>query len=96
MFCLKSSPFSHIGGPKGEALHLSIESNILGSLHNFNFFWQWANQIGSLQNKKGWNCEAPPTKKNKYSCDIHHQTPQETYVIFVDIKINAMYIKKFL
>jgi hypothetical protein len=27
-----------IGGPKGEALHLSAESSILGSLHSFNFF----------------------------------------------------------
>jgi hypothetical protein len=27
-----------IGGPKGEALHLSIESSILGSLHSLNFF----------------------------------------------------------
>jgi hypothetical protein len=23
----------------------------LGSFHNFNFYWQWANQIGSLQKK---------------------------------------------
>ncbi len=28
-----------VGGPKGEALHLSIESSILGSLHSFNFFF---------------------------------------------------------
>jgi hypothetical protein len=28
-----------MGGPKGEALHLSIESSILGSLHGFNFFF---------------------------------------------------------
>jgi hypothetical protein len=39
------------------ALHLSIESSILGSLHNFNFFLQWANQIA----KKSWTCQAPPT-----------------------------------
>ncbi len=30
---------TYIGGPKGEALHLSIESSILGSLHCFNFFF---------------------------------------------------------
>jgi hypothetical protein len=39
---------TYIGGPKGEALHLSIESSILGSLHSFNFLLQWANQSGSL------------------------------------------------
>ncbi len=38
--------------PKGEALHLSIESSILESLHSFNFFWCGANKIGSLQKKK--------------------------------------------
>jgi hypothetical protein len=43
--------------------------------------------------KRGWSCEAPPTKKNKYSCDIHHQTPQECYLIFINIKINAMHKK---
>jgi hypothetical protein len=39
-------------GQRGEALHLSRESFILGSLHSFNFFLWWANQIGSLQNQK--------------------------------------------
>jgi hypothetical protein len=43
---------TYIGGPKGEALHLSIESSILGSLHSFNFFLQWANQSGSLGKTK--------------------------------------------
>jgi len=43
---------TYIGGPKGEALHLSIESSILGSLHSFNLFLQWANQSGSLGEKK--------------------------------------------
>jgi hypothetical protein len=49
----QSPPFlTYTGGPKREALHLSIESSILGSLHGFNFFFlQWANQIGSLQKK---------------------------------------------
>jgi hypothetical protein len=62
--CFAQSPplLTYIGGPKGEAFHLSIESTILGSLHSFNFFLQWANQIGSLhpkKKKKTW--EAPPT-----------------------------------
>jgi hypothetical protein len=52
MFCPKSSPSHLIGGPKGKALHLSIESSILGSLHSFNFFLQWANQTGPLQKKE--------------------------------------------
>jgi hypothetical protein len=30
---------TYIAGPKGETLHLSIESSILGSLHSFNFFF---------------------------------------------------------
>jgi hypothetical protein len=34
----QSSPLlTYIGGPKGEALHLYIESSILGGLHSFNF-----------------------------------------------------------
>jgi len=36
---------TYIGAPKGEALHLSIEFFILESLHSFNFFSWWANQI---------------------------------------------------
>jgi len=36
---------TYIGGPKGEALHISIESSILGSLHSFNIVLQWAKQI---------------------------------------------------
>ncbi len=48
--CFAQSPplLTYIGGPKGKALHLSIESFILGSLHGCNFFLWWANQIGSL------------------------------------------------
>ncbi len=43
--CFAQSPplLTYIGGPKGEALHLTIESSILGSLHRLNFFLQWAN-----------------------------------------------------
>jgi hypothetical protein len=35
--CFAQSPplLTYIGGPKGKALHLSIESSILGSLHSF-------------------------------------------------------------
>jgi hypothetical protein len=42
---------NYIGGPKEEALHLSIESSILGCLHSFKCFLQWANQSGSLEKK---------------------------------------------
>jgi len=51
--CFAQSPplLTYIGGPKGEALHLSIESSILGILHSFNLMLWWANQIGSLQKK---------------------------------------------
>jgi len=52
--CFAQSPplLTYIGGQKGEALHLSRESLFLGSLHSFNFFLRWANQIGSLRKKK--------------------------------------------
>jgi len=45
---------TYIGGPKGEALHLSIESSILGSLHSFNFFFAMGQSkwlIGKNKNK---------------------------------------------
>jgi hypothetical protein len=60
--CFAQSPplLTYITGPKGEAIHHS-ESSILGSLNSF-LFLQWANQIGSLQKKNSWTCEAPPTK----------------------------------
>jgi hypothetical protein len=52
--CFAQSPslLTYIAGPKGEALHLSRESSIMGSLHNSIFLWPWANQIGSLQKQK--------------------------------------------
>jgi hypothetical protein len=39
--CFAQSPplLTYIGGPKGEALHHSIESSIVGSLHSFDFFF---------------------------------------------------------
>jgi hypothetical protein len=56
LICFAHSPplLTYIGRPKGEALHLFIESSLLGSLHSFNFsfFLSWANQIGSLPKKK--------------------------------------------
>ncbi len=40
IYFAQSPPFlTFIAGPKGEALHRSIESSILGSLHSFNFFF---------------------------------------------------------
>jgi hypothetical protein len=40
MFCPKVLPLlTYIGGPKGQAFHLSIESSILGSLQRFNIFF---------------------------------------------------------
>jgi hypothetical protein len=52
--CFAQSPplLTYMGGPKGEALYIFIESSILGRLHGFNFFLGWANQNGSLQKKK--------------------------------------------
>ncbi len=40
LICFAQSPplLTYIGGPKGEALHLSIESSIFVNLHSFNFF----------------------------------------------------------
>jgi hypothetical protein len=52
--CFAQSPIllTYIGGPKEEALYRSTKFSIMGSLHSFNFFLQWANQIGSLQKNK--------------------------------------------
>jgi hypothetical protein len=70
--CFAQSPplLTYVGGPKGEALCLSIESSILGSIHSFNFFLRWANQIGSLQKKKVGLVRHPQLinmKHNKYN-----------------------------
>ena len=53
--CFAQSPplLTYIGGPKEEALHLSIESSIFVSLHSFNFLGQ--GQSNSI--KKSWTCE---------------------------------------
>jgi hypothetical protein len=39
--CFAQSPplLTYIGGPKGESLHLSIESSILSTMHSFNLFF---------------------------------------------------------
>jgi len=52
--CFAQNPplLTYLGGPKGDTLHLSLESSILGSLHSFNCFLRWANQIGSLEKTK--------------------------------------------
>jgi hypothetical protein len=61
----QSAPLlTYIGGPKGEALDLSIGSCILGSLYSFNCFfvmgpWNWF--IATKKKEKSWTCEAPPT-----------------------------------
>jgi hypothetical protein len=52
MFAQSPPLLTYTRGPKEEALQLSIESSILGSLHSFNFFLRWANQIGSLQKEQ--------------------------------------------
>jgi len=69
--CFAQNPplLTYIGGPKGEALHLSIESFVLGSLGSFNSFLRWANQIGWLQKKKVGLVRHPQLinmKQNKY------------------------------
>ncbi len=51
-FAQNPSLLTYTGGSKEEALHLYIESSILGSLHSFNLLLQWAKQIGSLQKNK--------------------------------------------
>jgi hypothetical protein len=62
--CFAQSPplLTYIGGPKGEALHLSIESSIMGNLHSSIFFVAMG-QLNWLiaKKKKRWTCEAPPT-----------------------------------
>ncbi len=69
--CFAQSPpiLTYIGGPKGEAHHLSIKSFILGGLCSFNFFVWWANQISWLQKKKFGLVRHPQLinmKQNKY------------------------------
>jgi hypothetical protein len=62
----QSRPFlTYMGGPKEEALYLSIESSILGSLCGFNFFVFCFFVMGQsnwlIAGKKSWTCEAPKT-----------------------------------
>jgi hypothetical protein len=67
---LAQSPPLHtyIAAPKGEALHFSIESSILGYLHSFNFFCMMGQSNRLIAKKQSWTCKAPPTnmKQNKY------------------------------
>ncbi len=52
--CFAQSPplLTYIAGPKAVALHLSIESFILGSLHSFNFFWNGPIKLAHCKKKK--------------------------------------------
>jgi hypothetical protein len=64
--CFAQSPplLTYIAGAKGEALHLSIESSILGRLHSFNFFFVMGESnwlIAKKKRKKGWTSVAPTT-----------------------------------
>jgi len=60
---------TYTGG--SNARHSIFQLNLLfwGSFHSFNFFWQRANQ-NSLQKKKFWVCESPPT--NYYQSHYLH------------------------
>jgi hypothetical protein len=68
--CAQSPPLlTYLCGPKGEALHLSIESSILGSLHSFNFFLLWTIKLTHCKKKKVGLVRQPQLihmKKNKY------------------------------
>ncbi len=60
--CFAQSPplLTYMGGPNGEALHLSIESFILGNLDSFNFFGDGPIKMVYCP-KKRFGCEALPT-----------------------------------
>ncbi len=60
--CFAQSPplLTYIPGPKGEALHLSLESPTLGSLHSFNFFLNGPTKLAHCK-KRNWTYPAPPT-----------------------------------
>jgi hypothetical protein len=63
--------FAHsLGGPKGEGTPAFHRIFYFESLHSFNLFLQWANQIGSLQKKKKVGLVRHPQlinmKQNKY------------------------------
>jgi hypothetical protein len=52
--CFAQRPplLTYIAGPKGEALHLSIESSILGSLHISTFLCDGPIKLAHCQKKK--------------------------------------------
>jgi len=54
--CFAQSPpiltYIGVGGPKGEALHLSIESSILRSVHSFNFVFAMGQSNWLIAKKK--------------------------------------------
>jgi len=61
--CFAQSPpfLTYIAGPKGQALHLYMESSILGSLHKFQPFAVMGQSNWLIAEKQSWTCEAPPT-----------------------------------
>ncbi len=61
--CFAQSPplLTYIGGPKGRALHLSIGSSMMGSLHSSICFAMGQSNWISLQTKKSRTCEALST-----------------------------------
>jgi hypothetical protein len=92
--CFAQSPplLTYIGGPKGEALRLYIESSILGSLHSFNLLLQWANQIGSLQkNKVGLvrHLQLICMKHNKYPKFIYMMNMYKALILDITIKLSG-------
>jgi hypothetical protein len=86
--CFPQSPllFTYIGAPNGEALHLSIESSILGGLHSL---W-WANQIGSLQKENKIKLVKHPQlinmKQNKYPWCYKRGSHMPTERVLVTIR----------
>ncbi len=69
LICFAQSPplLTHIGGPKEEAIHLSIESSIMGNLHSFNFvFCNGPIKLAHCKKKKkkGWTWKQK--QNNKY------------------------------
>jgi hypothetical protein len=72
LICFAQSPplLTYIGGPKGEALHLSIKSFILGASIVSTFFCYGPIELSHCQ-KKSWTCErliGTPVLKKGYIC----------------------------
>jgi hypothetical protein len=63
--CFAQNPplLTYIGGPKGEALHLFIESSILGGSIVSTFFCDGRIKLAHCKKKRSWTCEASPTNE---------------------------------